>query len=40
MVEALSRRDEPEVLAALRAQSKVETDPALKSQLELVVGPE
>lgn len=39
VVEVLGRRDEPEVLAALKAQSKVEADPALKSQLELIVGP-
>lgn len=39
VVEVLGRRDEPEVLAALKAQSKVEADAALKSQLELIVGP-
>jgi HEAT repeat protein len=39
VVEVLGRRDEPEVLAALKAQSKVEPDAALKSQLELIVGP-
>ena len=39
VVDVLGRRDEPEVLAALKARSKVETDAALKSQLELIVGP-
>ncbi len=39
VIEVLGRRDEPDIVAALKAQSKVEADAALKSQLELIVGP-
>lgn len=38
-VDRLARRDEPEVLEALRARAEVEPDPALKARLSLLAGP-
>lgn len=38
-IDALGRRDEPEVIAALRARRDVEPDEALKAQIAMIIGP-